>query len=99
MLTENQMTLSTRRIERIMPVLVTGTERGMISVVYLTPRGVLVREKLFCSGWETVVPMKTVVDVQPYISTENNVGFRILGLTPESVAEPIRTAILERMNE
>ena len=98
MLTENQMSLSTRKIERIMPALVTGTERGMISVVYLTPRK-LVREKLFCSGWETVVPMKTVVDVQPYISTENNVGFRILGITPESVAEPVRKAILERLNE
>lgn len=100
MLTENQMSLSTRKIERIAGALVVGVpERGKVSVVYLTPRGGLMRETVFCSGWQDLTPMESCIDLQWYLSGENHIGIKVLGLTPESVAEPVRKAILERMNE
>ena len=100
MMMVTDMTAQDRKIRRITPVLVTGTvERGVVSTAYLTSRGQLVRERLYCSGWQDLTPMQTCIDTEPYLSADHHIGIKVLGVTPESVAEPIRKAILERLNE
>lgn len=96
MMMVTDMTARDRKIRKITPVLVTGTvERGRIEVAYITPRGQLVRERLFCSAWEDLTPMQSCIDTEAYLSAGHHIGIKVLGLTPESVAEPVRQAVLE----
>lgn len=95
----DRMSESDRKIERVTAALVTGTvERGRIAVAYITPRNEVTRETLFCSGWKDLTPMESCIDFQPYLASENHIGIRVLGLTPEPIANDVRKAILTRLN-
>lgn len=91
------MTKENRNVRKIMAALVTGSAHGSgkIDVAYIVGEQ-LKEETLFYSGWRAVQPMQTVVDFQPFLHG-SSIGYRVLGKTPEGIAETARQVILERL--
>lgn len=92
------MTMEDRRVHKICAALVTGSGThgaGTVDVAYIIG-DTMKHETLFYSGWRGAEPLKDVIDFMPVLNG-HTVGYKVIGKTPEGIAETARQAILERL--
>ena len=89
MLKVTEMDMKERTRERIETGVVTAIppQGGMVVLSRYLPNGKLEELNLFCSAWDTVKPGETCLDFQRCYAGGSNSSVRIIGYTPEDIAQ------------